>query len=329
MTTSKTLVGLLILAAGLVFYLYQSDAKDSENKPFIAALSDNDAAINNLSRVVVTQDGQQYDMRESPTGWHLNEGFYVRMDSLFQWAQALKSARLIEAKTANPNNFSALSLTEDDLRVRLYQDQEVLADVILGQSSSTPGARFVRYAGDKQSWLASGLNELNSSKEVWQLSLIFDVPDTQVQAIEWTAESTLNLIKESETGQWQLAGDQTGQQALDQEKITTLAGSLSGFRIQDARHKDSDNEQPHTTFVFGLEKGRRITLAIFGKQAETYVKVTDSQQPERYLGWQFTVPEYKLSTLNISQSSVINPSPEAAAGTETKSKPLENQDSES
>jgi hypothetical protein len=328
MTTSKTLVGLLILAAGLVFYLYQSDAKDLENKPFIAALSDNDAAINNLSRVVVTQGGQQYDMRQSPTGWHLNEGFYVRMDSLFQWAQALKNAQLIEAKTANPDNFSALSLTEDDLRVRLYQNQKVLADVILGQSSSTPGARFVRYAGDKQSWLASGLNELNSSKEVWQLSLIFDIQDTQVQAIEWTAENTLNLIKENETGQWQQAGDQTGQQPLDQEKIASLAGSLSGFRVQDARYSDSENEQPRTTFIFGLEKGRKITLAVFGNQAETYVKVTDSQQPERYLGWQFTVPEYKLSTLNILQSSVINPSPEAAVDTETESQPFENQDLE-
>jgi len=256
---------------------------------------------------VVTQGDQQFDMRESETGWHLNQGFYVRMDSLYQWVQALRNARLIEAKTANPDNFSALSLTEDDLRVRLYQDQQLLADVILGQPSNTPGARFIRYTGDNQSWLASGLNDLSSSQDVWQLTMIFDVPETQVQAIEWTAQEALNLIRDGETGQWLQADKQSETMSLDQDKVNALAASLSGFRIQDAIETTSVSVQPRQTFVFGLEQGRKITLAVYGDEEDAFIKVTDSQQPERYQSWQFTMPDYKLSTIFMDQAAVVNP----------------------
>ena len=305
MTTGKTLLGLLIVAGGLVFYLMNQAPKDSGHDFLIAALSNNETGIKSLDRVLVTQGEQQFDMRESDSGWHLNGGFYVRVDSLFNWVQALKNARLIERKTANPAHFTALSLTEEDLRVRLYRGEQLLADVILGQTGSTPGARFVRYAEDTQSWLASGLNDLNSSKELWTLTMLFDVPDNQVQVIEWTAEDIVRLVKDAETGQWQSADPATDGFPPDQQAVGSLASALSGFRIQQALEAEQDLGQPQQVFVFGLTEGRSVTLALFGDKDSAILKVTDSDQPERYLNWQFTVPDYKLDTLMMSQSEAL------------------------
>ncbi len=305
MTASKTLLGLLILAGGLVFYLYQNKAQTIESKPLVAAFSDNESAINDLDRVVVSEGGQTFDMREQATGWRLNDGFYVRMDSLFEWVQALKNAHLIEAKTANSAHFPTLSLTDDDLRVRLYQDQALIADIILGQAGQTPNARFVRFYDDQQTWLASGLNGLSSSEEVWQLTMIFDIPDNQVHAIEWTAAETLGLIKNKETGQWQLADETSESPALEEETIKTLAASLSGFRIQEALAVDDDTHTPEQTFVFGLDNGRQITLMVYGDQEQAFIRVIDSREPGRYKDWKFTVPEYKLSTLLMDQSALF------------------------
>ncbi len=319
MTTSKTLLGLLIVAGGLGFYLFNQNSQDTEHNRLIAALSSNESSIDALDHILVTQGEQRYDMRERETGWVLNEGFYVRMDSLFQWVQALKDARLVERKTANPDNFQDLSLTEEDLRVQLYQGQQLLADVILGQISSTPGTRFVRYADDNQSWLASGLNDLDSSAEVWQLKMLFDVPANQVQAIEWTAADSLNLIKDSETGQWQHAEPTDAGGSLNQQKVQSLAAALSGFRIQQATQSEADLHQPQHTVVFGLAQGRTITLALFGDADKAILKVTDSQQPNRYQNWQFTVPEYKLDTLMMLQSEVIESKSEDTEDTEEQS----------
>ena len=303
MTTSKTLMGLMIVAGGLVFYLYQAQSRETEQNLLITALSAETSAVDALTKVVVSDGEQTFVMQEQPSGWTLNEGFYVRMDSLSDWIQALKNARLMEAKTANPDNFPSLSLTEDDLRVRLYQKQQLVADIILGQTSSTPGARFVRYADQQQSWLASELNDLQSSQETWQLAMIFDVPESQVQAIEWTADETLNLIRDSD--QWQLAGETAAGQSIAQGQLVTLAAAISGFRIQDAIASNSPPEPLRQSFVFGLAQGRKITLAVYGHEDEAVIKVSDSAQPERYEHWQFTVPDYKLSTLLMNQSDIF------------------------
>jgi hypothetical protein len=128
----------------------------------------------------------------------------------------------------------------------------------------------------------------------------------------------LNLIKDSDTGQWQLAGKQAGSQSLDQEQIKTLAGSLAGFRIEQAIKSASVSEQSQRTFIFGLVNGRKISLAVYGDKDNAIVKLTDSQQPERYQEWQFTVPDYKLSTLLIEPSAVLTPEPDEAEKTETE-----------
>ncbi len=303
----KTLFGLLIVAGGLVYYLYMNETGTTDNAPLISTLNTDEASINSIDRVVISHADQQFDMRKELQGWRLNDGFYVRRDSLVQWLLALKNARRIETKTANPDNFQKLSLTEEDLRVQLYRNQQLLADVILGQSGATNQARFVRFYDDNQSWLVSGLNELNSSQEVWQLSMILDVPESQVQAIEWMANNTLNLIKDNETGQWQQADNTTAKTVLDQDKIKSIAASLSGFRIQQAFKTTSTLQSPLQRFVFGLNEGRRITLSLYRDLDKTYVVVDDSQYPGRYKGWHFTVPDYKLSTLQLTQSVVLNP----------------------
>lgn len=307
MSKSKTLLGLFIVAGFLAFYLLQKEPKNTQDERFIAALSANESAVNSLTRVLVSQGDQQFDMVKEDTGWRLNDGFYVRMDSLSKWIQALKNARLIEPKTANPNNFPALSLTENDLRVRIYQNQTLISDIILGQSGRTPDARFVRFYDDNQSWLASGLNGLTSSVEVWQLALIFDVPDSQVKVIEWSADKTLRFTKNTESGQWQQANEQTASASLDPQKIATLAASLSGFRIQQANKTTADSLKPWQSFVFGLEAGRQISIEVYRTDSDTtFFKVADSQQPGRYEGWQMTLPDYKLETFLIEQSAVFD-----------------------
>lgn len=306
MAASKTLLGLLIVVAGLVYYLYHNEGNGTENNVFIQSLNTSESDLSHLTRVLVSQGEKQFDMRKVEESWYLNGGFYARMDSLFKWVQALKAARLIESKTANPANFSDLSLTEDDLRVRLFQNNQLLSDVILGQNGAMVGTRFVRYFDNNQSWLASGLVDLQSSEDVWLLTLVFDIPENQVQAIELIADDGLRLIKNAETGQWQRAeNDLNNNEELNQDNIQKLAAALSGFRIEQAIKNKNLTEQPMQKLVFGLEQGRQVTITVYQEAGNTFIKLSDTQQPGAYDDWQFTVPNYKLATLQMNRAALL------------------------
>lgn len=316
---NKTLIGLLILASGLVYYLYQGGSNIYDKQPLLPQLNTHKSAIADIDRLLITQQSESQDIQKTPQGWLLNNFFYARMDTLFDWIQALKNAELIEIKTADPSHFSQLQLSDEDMRVRLFHGNELMADLVLGKQATVMNSRFVRHFNENQSWLATNLNDLKATKSDWQLRVLFDYDSSQVSAILATYKdgSIMRLLKNSETGQWQFENEP--ETFIDNDKVENLASSLSMFSIEQAEPLSVNGETLISHLEYGLLGGSSVKLAIHQVADKTVLTVADSRQPDRYKNWQFTVPEFKSNALSVNKEQLLKPAlmidtPEATPG---------------
>lgn len=312
--TYKILIGLLVLSVGLVYYLYQGDSGNHERQPLLPELNADNMVIADIDRLLITNQTESLDIQKTAQGWLLNDDFYARMETLFEWVQALKNAQLVEIKTADPNNFPQLHLSDDDLRVRLYQGDKLLADIILGKAATVMNSRFVRHFNQTQSWMVSNLNDLGTEKNDWQLRILFDYVASQVFAllVVNTDGSTIRLLKNTETGQWQVDGEVKTDIIIDNDKVEKLASSLAMFSIEQAEPLTVNDSSLISRLEYGLVGGANVKLAIHQALDKKVLTVYDSQQPDRYKSWQFILPEYKLKALSVTKQQLLKPAIESA-----------------
>lgn len=298
-------MGLLIVVLAMAYYLYQVDSGTATNQQLLPEINTDKSVIAAIDRVLITQKSESLDMHKSVTGWLLNDGFYVDMDTLFSWIQALKNAQLIELKTTNPDHYSELQLTDDDLRVRLYHDDVLLTDLVLGINGVILNSRFARRFNEHQTVLATHLNSLTDLSDNWQLKTLFDYTPHQVHAIKMTSKdgSILNLLKNNETGQWQFENKFDGH--INTAKVDDLASGLAQFTIKRAEPIAIDESAFLRRLEFGLSEGHSVELNIYKSTENKWVTVTDSQQPGRFENWQFAVPDFKIKTLTVTKSQLL------------------------
>src|SRR5690606_18920778 len=261
---------------------------------------------------LITNKGESQDIQKTPKGWILNDLFYARMDTLFEWVQALKNAELIEMKTADSKHFPALQLTDDDMRVRLFSGDEVLADLILGKNTAVMSSRFVRYYDQPQSWLATNLNELKSSNSDWQLRILFDYDKSEVAVIRLSDKGDLamHLMKNNETGEWFIENEP--ETLLDNDKVEQLAASLSMFSIVQAEPLSVGESSYFNQLEYGLMNGSQVLLTIYQVADKKVLTVTDTHQPNRFKDWQFSLPDYKIKALSVTKEQLLKPVEEMA-----------------
>jgi len=160
------------------FYSFNNNQKTtSASSALVPGLDEN---MNNISKFSVKKSGDTIlsSISKSDKGWVVDNraGYEANVKTIRAVFNALAEAKLVEAKTSNPDNYTRLGvedLTEEKAQGVLLTVEGLSkpVDVIFGNDgSSGKNTQYVRNLGEEQSWLIN--KKINFKRNVyWQCGI--------------------------------------------------------------------------------------------------------------------------------------------------------------
>ncbi len=252
---SKVLLGLGVAAAvslGAALWLSTSSRPSSESPESQSfALADLHDHVNDVKGIgiVVAENKPAVTLVNGDKGWVIQEkaGYPANTGKLRELLLKLADARLLEAKTANEQRYAELAVedikSKDAKGVLIKLDGlSKPASLIVGNTSNHGDSTFVRRPDDKQSWLASGLINVERDPVQWLDTALLDIAADRIGEIILTkpGNKSVRLFKQQAgDSNFQVADLPTGRQAADAAVINGLASTLAGLTLQDVASAQS------------------------------------------------------------------------------------------
>lgn len=291
------LAGLLLLqliAAAAIYLFTQQDASQNTRE---SLLSLSKAKIDKLE---ISGDEQTVVLQKQNDQWILPELHdlpvnSVKLNTVLDNLNALQTGWPIATTKGSHQRFK---VTEDNYqrRIKLFQDNQVVADFFLGTS---PGFRKVHL-------------RKNDEDEVYSMELnTYDFP---TKNNDWLNRKLLavNNIKTIEgsdfklrqgDSQWLFAEDNAN--TVDEDKAKRLMQAFNGLTVSDVVNEKPELSDSQKT-VYTVENERQFTFTFFNKESNYYVKRDDKEQLftlTKYEFERFTNHTKEALTLKQEQSS--------------------------
>ncbi|TBW55195.1 DUF4340 domain-containing protein [Marinobacter halodurans] len=299
--TVRILAVLLGVQVLLAFGLNMSHKDISDVAPDQPLLS---ASLDNLDEIVIA-DGPQSSLtlKRQDDQWQLPslDGFPANSDQANQLVDALVAARQGIPVATSADAQSRFKVAKDDFKRRLVlrRDGKDVATVYLG---SSPGAdqSYARLKGDSNIYrvkLAAYQAPVDSDS--WLDKEILTTPIDKIAAIE-VGDLKLTQTTDKPAGKddgdkadktrapapWHVDGLPSGK-TLDTKAAATLAGQMSGLRIQSLADADAAKQaltQPNLTIKLDKQDGKSVTYTFAKAETDNTAadktKAKAGQQPK-------------------------------------------------
>jgi len=201
--------------------------------------------------------------------WQVTDrlGYPAKLGAMIDLVSALRSAKIMERKTANPDHHAELQLTESGaeatratrIRLELAEDRVVL----LGQTASQREATFVRSPDDNQVWLVSGKITASASPNDWLSPVLFDIPETGVLSVTIkhpASRESYTLVREADALNWSLAESPTGLTLKYSSILNQIPSRLAQFKLLDVAHRPANSVEATSVIEVALRDGRIVAL---------------------------------------------------------------------
>jgi hypothetical protein len=183
------IVAILALAAGLWLAGRQvsSESGESHGRLYPGLESGLDAI--EAVRVFKSGDTRAVELKRGESGWTVTDRAGYRADEakLGKLVRAIADAELVEEKTSNPARYPALGVEDTgkpdagSVRVELAGLARPV-NLIVGMAGPGASSRYVRRAGEAQSWLIDQALDAPSEPEAWLEKGVVDIPADRVQS---------------------------------------------------------------------------------------------------------------------------------------------------
>jgi hypothetical protein len=172
--------------------LGQGGTSGGNGKVFAPSL---EAALNDVERVTITKANNEtvVALEQKPEGWVATNknGYQADVGKLRQGLRALAEAKILEQKTANPELYTHLGVEDVSgdkaagLAIALTAKGKELPVLILGNADGSKH-RYVRRAGETQSYLIDKNPEFARGVGQWLDAQIFDVRSDRIAQVTIT-----------------------------------------------------------------------------------------------------------------------------------------------
>lgn len=252
---SKTLTILVVAACATVAaaaVALKSSGANAESPAAKTKLFPELAKVrNDVTSIRVQRASGGYTLRRVGDVWTLEDkgGYPVQMEQVRKAVLALTDATTIEAKTADPARHVKLGVEDFDaadskstLVTLLDKDGREVAKLIVGKELESAGGvqgngqRYVRKAGDPQSWLATLKLDLHEQSTEWLAKEILKVPQDRVRSVEIRqpdGETVLVDRPAADTKDFTLHGIPEGKEATYPTVANSLATGLEYVNLED------------------------------------------------------------------------------------------------
>jgi hypothetical protein len=236
------------------------------------------ANLNTIDRLELTQGDQQIVLEKSDSGWIVEQksGYPADSGKIRQLLLRLSEARILEAKTTNPELYPRLTVAEPDAAEGAGNLLEIAAPsdvrLIIGDLDSRAGGTYVRRAGESQSYLVDTEIDAGGTPLDWLDRTIMDIDSASVSQVRISHADgeTLTLLRVG--GQLVVAGVPEDRELSGPASTQPAARLLSPLRLDDVVPiGEFDIADPEATVDVHLDDGRKITIRAWRREDERWM----------------------------------------------------------
>jgi len=240
------LLGITVVVALVILLMPGKTSRESsfEVHPLVAGL---DARVNDISRVRITAGGNRAvaTLVRNDNRWVVEEAGSYPAD----WARlkalmaAIAQAEVTEPKTANPEYFSRLGLTDvadaasSAIKVELGEGDGAVS-LLVGNAAKEREGQYVRLESENQALLINKTLDVPGDTKSWLERNIVDVAEAEVVEVNITnpgGESITLLKKSADDADFVLQDIPKGREIASAWTVNSLAGGLAGLELEEAR----------------------------------------------------------------------------------------------
>lgn len=283
------LIALTLVMVGVAWKVSVDKAPQTEvqRSALSAGLMDR---VNDVTRIelrdaqhhtILARDGERWTM-ENQDGFPANTGAVRRL--LLQ----LAGLETVEPKTSLPESYARIGVADpgegsDGLLVEVWAGDKTLLGLIVGHArdGAPQDQRYVRRAGEAQSWLVNGKVEAAADPITWLDARIVDIDTARVRSVTLTpTEGPPVVVSKSrpEDGDFSLAQVPAGKEPRSKALVSSLGAALLDLRFigvaSAARIADGKPLGSATVETFD---GLRAQVDLLAKDDKTYARLRFEQ----------------------------------------------------
>lgn len=276
----------LMLVAGLLLTSQQAPQSDARaaDQPLLPAFS---TKLDQLDSVTITEGGGKVaiELKREGERWVVanKAGYPADTGQLRSYLGKLGDAKLREQKTANPERHATLGVEDvetTDARGLLVTLGGIDPPIkLITGSLSTAGAAgtFVRFAGDNQSWLASGSLRPETALTNWVSAEIVNLPANRLKSTRITAPdgAVLTVAKNApEDANWAIQDLPRGKEPSSEFAGNALTSTPDNLRLDDVLKAEGvEPEGEIWRARYASFDGVVITLELWQREGKDHIRV--------------------------------------------------------
>jgi hypothetical protein len=286
------LLGVLVVLVALVLVGQRSESPSSGKAAlFVPSL---EAALNDIERVTITKANNEtvVTLERKPDGWvATNKNDYpADVGKLRQGLQALAEARILEKKTSNAELYSHLGVEDVSgdkaagVSVALVASGgKELPTVILGNAEGAK-FRYVRRAGDMQSYLIDKNPEFPRTVGQWLDAGIIDIRSDRIREVTITQPDgqVVKVSKASKDAQnYDVADIPKGRELLYPGVANVIGNALRELKLEDVEPATVSPPTKPTVVEFRTFDGLVVRVEGEKRGDAAWVSFAASVDPEQ------------------------------------------------
>ncbi len=298
----------LAAIAGAFYLSAQRDlARDSRGTALLPNLA---SELNSVSSVSVLKGGSTpaVTVHRSGDRWTVEQrGDYpADVAKLRKLLVALSETKILEEKTANPDNYAALGVADPAAAGATGGEITWMIaghrhELIVGKSAG--GGTFVRRPAEARSYLIEPALSLDAQPRSWIDTRLIDVPAAVIQSIAVKfADGTGYALHRSSPAQnaFALEAVPPGRSALEPAALAPSPTLLAGLTADDVSADDAEDFANAAVATITTSDGGVITLTGIAAAGKHWIKVESSKDAAlaaRAKGRAFAIAGYRYDAI--------------------------------
>lgn len=261
--------------------------------PLFPALA---ARVNDVTRMTLTSADRETRLVRADDGWVVEnlDGFPARFTDVKRTLLQVAALEIVEAKTARPESYARIGVADVDTEgadgtlIELAAAGETtIAALVAGntRAAGTRTQRYVRRAGEAQSWLVEGELDAPADPIPWVDAEIADIDAERVRQVEVRpADGDPVVVSKSDPSEnyFGLQGVPDGYEPKSRTTVSSLGAALINLRFN---HVASANRvadlEPRTRIAIETFDGIRAEIDLFDTNERTLARFAFTHDPER------------------------------------------------
>lgn len=279
-------IAVIVLFAAVFALNSQRDKGKTADELLFPGLKDR---IDDIGKLTVADADGEVTIERKDDRWIVpgKGGYEANTDALRQLLLAVADARKVEEKTSNPEWYERLGVrdpTEEGSTAVLVSSAglgELDFSLILGKPVQRE-YRYVRIAGQPQSWLVDQNPEIPDDSNGWLSQDIVDIESSRIQSVTITHDDgeTIYIHKDdADSTNFEVEDVPEGRELSYPSVANGIAAVLSNLTLDDVVADTEPGEENVTTTVFTTFDGLRIGVASTAEDDRTWITLAASATP--------------------------------------------------